>query len=582
MSFPVRTLPLILAAMALSACISPSAPLEEDETSVYGAFLAARYAGVNRDVASAAENYARALGQAPGDPTLADRAFITALLAGDRQQSARLAQATVEVGDPSRLATLYLAADQIARRDYGGAIASLEAAPDYGPFNTLMRDLLMQWAMMGDGRQLAAMDAANSTAAPEFLSAHLWLHKAMLADIAGETEAADGAYRTAAYSSVFPRLAAEMYGNFLERNGRFDEASALYQTNLDASPEEPFALDALRRLDAGERPRRRLTVPEMAARSLFGPATELAAQADMDLSVIYLRMVERLDPAYAPTRMSLAGTLERISLPEAALAEYAAVAEGPFRFAADIDQIWLLGRLARTEEATLLARRLVDESGDIEARLLLADLLRVQGRCPEAVTLYERVIADRDAAGQVGDWRYHYYAGACHYDGDNWPAAERHYEAALRLEPRESRILNDLGYFWIERGERGDEAFEMIMLAAELDPENGNVIDSLGWAHYRLGQYQAAVQALERAAELSPGNATANYHLGDAYWQVGRYLEAGFQWRRAIDLDPRPEQRVGLEYRLAHGQPPAGQQERVVDASEAAPRAAPPDGAGEP
>ncbi|MAC90336.1 tetratricopeptide repeat protein [Maricaulis sp.] len=557
MSFPVRLLPLFLAATALSACASPSDPPADDEASVYGAFLAARYAGVNRDVAGAAANYARALDQAPGDPTLADRAFITALLAGDRSQAARHARTTVEAGDPSRLATLYLASDQIARREYRAAISSLEAAPDYGPFNTLMRDLLMQWALMGDGRELAAMDAANATAAPEFLSAHLWLHKAMLADIAGETEAADGAYRTAAYSSVFPRLAAEMYGNFLEREGRVDEARALYQTNLDASPDEPFVLDALRRLDAGERPKRRLTVPEMASRSLFGPASELAAQADMDLSVIYLRMVERLDPAYAPTRMSLAGTLERISLPEAALAEYAAVAEGPFRFAADIDQIWLLGRLARTEQATTLARRLVDESGDIEARLLLADLLRVQGQCPEAITLYEQVIADRDAAGQAGDWRYHYYAGACHYDADNWSDAEAHYLAALTLSPRESRILNDLGYFWIDRGERIDEAFEMIMLAAELDPENGNVIDSLGWAHYRLGQYEAAVQALERAAELSPGNATANYHLGDAYWQVGRELEAGFQWRRAVDLDPRPEQLEGLEYRIAHGQPPA-------------------------
>ncbi|WP_323762173.1 tetratricopeptide repeat protein [Maricaulis sp.] len=582
MSFPVRMLPLILAATALSACISPPVPPEDDEASVYGAFLAARYAGVNRDVASAAANYARALDQAPGDPTLADRAFITALLAGDRHQSARLAQATVDVGDPSRLATLYLAADQIARRDYNGAISSLNAAPDYGPFNTLMRDLLMQWAMMGDGQQLAAMDAANATAAPEFLSAHLWLHKAMLADVAGETQAADGAYRTAAYSSVFPRLAAEMYGNFLERHGRQDEARALYQANLDASPDEPFALDALRRLDAGERPGRRPSVPEMASRSLFGPATELAAQADMDLSVIYLRMVERLDPAYAPTRLSLAGTLERISLPEAALAEYAAVVEGPFRFAADIDQIWLLGRLARTEQATTLARRLVDESGDIEARLLLADLLRVQGQCPEAITLYEQVIADREAAGQGGDWRYHYYAGACHYDADNWHDAEAHYLAALDLAPRESRILNDLGYFWIDRGERIDEAFEMIMLAAELDPENGNVIDSLGWAHYRLGQYEAAVQALERAAELAPGNATANYHLGDAYWQVGRYLEAGFQWRRAIDLDPRPEQRDGLEYRLTHGRPPSGQPERAVTVTEVARDVAPTDGTGEP
>jgi tetratricopeptide (TPR) repeat protein len=576
MSSPVRILALLLAASALTSCASSTAP-PDDETSVYGAFLAARYAGVNRDVDGAAANYTRALGQAPGNATLADRAFITTLLSGDGEHAAQLAQTTVEAGDPSRLATLYVATDQIARRDYRAAIASLEAAPDYGPFNTLLRDLLLQWALMGDGQTVAAMDAANETLAPGFLSAHLWLHKAMLADIAGEMDAADAAYRTATYSSVFPRLATEMYGNFLERQGRIDDAWVLYESNREANPAEPFVNEALRRLEAGQRPQRRLSVPQMAARSLFGPASDLAGQADMDLSAIYLRMVQRLDPDYAPTRLTLAGTLERIGLPEAALVEYAAVVPGPFRFAADFDRIWLLGRLARTEQATLMARRLVDETGDIEARLLLADLLRVQGGCSEATGLYEAVIAERDMANEPGSWRHHYYAAACYLDADDWPSAERHYLDALALAPRESAILNDLGYFWIDRGERIDEAFEMILLAAELDPENGNVIDSLGWAHYRLENYEAAVEALERAAALVPGNATANYHLGDAYWQVGRELEAGFQWRRSLDLDPSPDQRDGLEYRIANGHPPGEAHQVVEDISRAAE-----DAAGEP
>ncbi|WP_083634964.1 tetratricopeptide repeat protein [Maricaulis sp. W15] len=568
MSFPVRILPLVAAAMVLSSCATSTDPVDEG-TTVYGAFLAARYAGVNRDVAGAAAGYARALDQAPGNATLADRAFITTLLAGDNQLAAELARTTVAAGDPSRLATLYVAADQIAGRDYRAAITSLEAAPDYGPFNALMRDLLLQWALMGDGQALAAMDAANATVSPGFLSSHLWLHKAMLADVAGETAAADNAYRTAVYSAVFPRLATEMYGNFLEREGRAEEAGTLYQTYLEANPADPFVNAAIGRLEAGNRPARRLPVPQMASRALFGPAFDLAEQADMDLSVIYLRLVQRLDPAYAPTRMSLAGVLERISLPDAALAEYAAVADGPYRFVADIERSWLLVQTDRAAEATVLAERLLAETGAREARALLANLLRVQDRCPEAVGLYEQVIAELAAADASGDWRYHYFAAACHYDADNWPAAEAHYLAALELAPRESTLLNDLGYFWIDRGERVEEAFEMILQASELTPENGNVIDSLGWAHYRLGHYEAAVEALERAAELEPGSATANYHLGDAYWQVGRELEAGFQWRRALDLDPRPEQRDGLEYRLEHGHPPGEEQHLAADTTRA-------------
>ncbi|WP_297732644.1 tetratricopeptide repeat protein [uncultured Maricaulis sp.] len=556
MSSSVRMLALCLAATAFSSCASTSAPPEEGG-SVYGAFLAARYAGVNRDVDGAATHYARALDQAPGNATLADRAFITTLLSGNTDQAAQLARSTVQAGDPSRLATLYVAADQIAERRYRDAIASLEAAPDYGPFNTLMRDLLIQWAMMGEGQAVAAMDAANETQAPGFLSSHLWLHKAMLADVAGEAEAADAAYRTAAYSAVFPRLATEMYGNFLEREGRPDEARALYETMLEANPDGPFVTDALRRLDEGARPRRRPGVAQMAGRALFGPASDLAEQADMDLSVIYLRMVQRLDPDYAPTRLALAGTLSRISLPDAALAEYAAITDAPFRFTAEFQRILLLQNMQRTEEANLLANRLWTEDGGVETKLLVADLRRINGQCGEAIPLYEAIIADRDVPA---DWRYHYYAAACYLDQDDWASAEGHYLAALELAPNEATLLNDLGYFWIDRGERIEEAFAMIQQAADADPSNGNVIDSLGWAHYRLGHYEAAVEALERAAALAPGNATANYHLGDAYWQVGRELEAGFQWRRTLDLDPRPEQREGLEYRLTHGRPPNEEQ----------------------
>lgn len=576
MSSPVRILALLLAASALSSCASSTAP-PDDEASVYGAFLAARYAGVNRDVDGAAANYTRALGQAPGNATLADRAFITTLLSGDGEHAAELAQTTMRAGDPSRLATLYVATDQIARRDYRAAIASLEAAPDYGPFNTLLRDLLLQWALMGDGQAVAAMDAANETLAPGFLSAHLWLHKAMLADIAGEMDAADAAYRTATYSSVFPRLATEMYGNFLERQGRIDDARVLYESNRESNPAEPFVNEALRRLETGQRPQRRLSVPQMASRSLFGPASDLAGQADMDLSAIYLRMVQRLDPDYAPTRLTLAGTLERIGLPEAALVEYAAVADGPYRFTADIEQGWLLVQTDRADAATALAERLVSETGAREARILLADIFRGQGRCAEAVGLYEQVIAELAEAGEPGDWRYHSLAAECLHDVNDRLAAEAHYLAALDLAPRQSTLLNNLGYSWIDRGERVEEAFEMIQLAAELAPENGNIVDSLGWAHYRLGHYEAAVQALERAAELEPGSATANYHLGDAYWQVGRELEAGFQWRRALDLDPSPDQRDGLEYRIANGHPPGEAHQVVEDISRAAE-----DAAGEP
>ena len=97
----------------------------------------------------------------------------------------------------------------------------------------------------------------------------------------------------------------------------------------------------------------------------------------------------------------------------------------------------------------------------------------------------------------------------------------------------------------------------MIARAFAADPRNGNIQDSLGWAQYRLGQYDTAVETLEAAVAKQPANAEINHHLGDAYWQVGRRREAGWQWTRVLTLDPDAETRAAVERKLAEGLPAA-------------------------
>ena len=86
-----------------------------------------------------------------------------------------------------------------------------------------------------------------------------------------------------------------------------------------------------------------------------------------------------------------------------------------------------------------------------------------------------------------------------------------------------------------DRGLNLAESLDMIARAADLRPRDGYITDSLGWVHYRMGNYEEAVAPLEKAVELLPYDPTINDHLGDAYWQVGRKTEARFQWRRALN-----------------------------------------------
>src|SRR5262249_38002855 len=100
-----------------------------------------------------------------------------------------------------------------------------------------------------------------------------------------------------------------------------------------------------------------------------------------------------------------------------------------------------------------------------------------------------------------------------------------------------------------------DEGMRMIKRAVEQRADDGYIVDSLGWAYYRLGNMDEAVKQLERAVELKPEDPTINGHLGDAYWRVGRMLEARFQWRHAPDRKPEPEDLVKTEAKLKPGLP---------------------------
>ena len=114
-------------------------------------------------------------------------------------------------------------------------------------------------------------------------------------------------------------------------------------------------------------------------------------------------------------------------------------------------------------------------------------------------------------------------------------------------------VLNYLGYSMIEKRINLAEAIDMVRKAVELKPNDGYIVDSLGWAHYQLGEYEEAVKQLERAVELKPADPVIADHLGDAYWRVGRQLEARFQWQHAKDNKPEPDDLATIEKKLKDG-----------------------------
>jgi tetratricopeptide (TPR) repeat protein len=108
----------------------------------------------------------------------------------------------------------------------------------------------------------------------------------------------------------------------------------------------------------------------------------------------------------------------------------------------------------------------------------------------------------------------------------------------ININSEHAPALNYLGYMLADRGEQLAYALELIERAIAISPDNGAYIDSYGWVHYKLGNYDLALTELERAANLINGDPVIFEHLGDVYKALGNNEEALQYYNRALELDP--------------------------------------------
>lgn len=128
----------------------------------------------------------------------------------------------------------------------------------------------------------------------------------------------------------------------------------------------------------------------------------------------------------------------------------------------------------------------------------------------------------------------HFLRGALQERQKHIDAAEREFRQTLDLDPNNALALNYLGYMLADHGTKLNEALQLVQRAVKLDPENGAYLDSLGWVHYKLGQYALAEQMLEKAVALMPTDPTVRDHLGEVYASTGHLQQAVSQWERSL------------------------------------------------
>lgn len=547
------------APLALLGACAATAPPELDipgvptaaADSAYGMFLAGN-AALNEgrsDEAARFLDLARA--QSGDEATVAERAFTAALLAGDVKKAAELAPDGPTASEPAkRMGRLVKAVESIAEGK--GKLAQEQLAGDTIGFpHRSAAALLGPWAaaQAGDVEGSLVRPQVRGDTTVDYFGQ---LGQAYLYERAKRFDEAETDFKALTAGESPSELVLLGYGGFLERRGRKADAVKLYDTALARNPTNLGLRAARTRAAAGKSAPQAPSIKEGAALAMLAPAATMIAAKQGQIGLAYLRLALRLDPQRNDAWLMVGDFLQAAGDVEGARAAYAKPKSGsPEYGAAQAKLAWSYQQEGQKEAALKLARAAA-ATGDADARLTLSDLLRANEQYDESVQMLGELIGET----QTPDWRLYYARGAALSQMGRWKEAEADLTAALKLRPDEPELLNFLGYSWIDRGERLKEAMAMVEKAVAANPRSGAMIDSLGWAYYRLGDYKTAVEKLEQAVELEAGDPEINNHLGDAYWMVGRKDEAVFQWRRVLTLSPDAKIKGDAERKLASGQGP--------------------------
>ena len=517
-----------------------------------GAYLAARAAMQAGDFDNAAQFLTAAIRSDSGNALLIETAIAAEIGRGNFTRALPLAENLAEMGVQSQLSAIVQMQAMVAAEDWDAVLALVES-PAISP---LADRMARGWAMAGQGDMQGAIDVFATLAQDRGLQSFGLYHKALALALVGDFESADAILSLPPGEGVRPsRRMVVAHAQILSQLGRNAEALALIDRTFPLAA-DPDIADLRARLTAGEAlPWTMVRSPAAGlAEAFYSLAGAILDETD-DVTVLFqARMAQMLDPGHIDATFLVAQLLERLKQDKLAEEAYGLVPKDhPSYPLAALGRADILGRDGEPAAAIEVLRQLTRDYPDlISAELRLADALRGANRLREAVQTYDNVLA-RIPEGDAGAWRVLYARAVTHFTLDDWEAAEPDFQAAIALAPNQPGLLNFYGYSLVERGEKLEEALDMIRHAIALDPQNGAIVDSFGWALYRLGQLDEALPHLERAAELEPTDPVVNDHLGDIYWQVGRIREARFQWARALSFDPAEADAEAIRRKLTEG-----------------------------
>jgi tetratricopeptide (TPR) repeat protein len=529
-----------------------------------GNFIAGIVANASRDLAGAADFFSEALRADPRNPELLDQTFVANLVDGRLTEAFRLAERLAQRDRENSLAHVAMGVRALKAKDFQRARAAFDRAGGNERRTDLTVSLLRAWTLLGSGDLDGALRTVDRFSDPE-LRPFRDFFGGLMADVGKRFPEAEKRLRSAYESDPSSIRFADAYARLLSRRGRIAEAQGIYRQWRERNLGQPFLDAQSLTLFKGEKlDPLAADVSEGVAEVFYSLGSLGSAARDPLTALVYMQFAHYLADGDELITLTIAEFYEQLRQNQRAADTYARIPPASvFGNRAAIGRAAALERLEKTDEAIEALKALLAlHPEDIEAADTLGSIYRARKNWLASIEVYEAAIKATKNVEQK-HWVLFFGRAIGYERAKQWAKAEPDFLKALELlppRPRNAReraeranVLNYLAYSWVDMHMNIDRSFEMLREAVSLAPQDGAIVDSLGWAYYRLGRYEDAVRELERAVLLRAGDVTINDHLGDAYWRVGRRREALFKWQQALDLKPEPEERAAIEKKLENG-----------------------------
>ena len=332
------------------------------------------------------------------------------------------------------------------------------------------------------------------------------------------------------------------YATYLINSGKVDQAKNVIDASLKLYPRN--LLLNQKKLDL-ENERKEINFncqnqSHIIAEILYISANALSSQSIYDFSNFYLNLAKYLNSNFYSYNTLLAENSYKIDDLTQAEKIYDDIKKQGRAFAwyAAKQNAKILIKGNKKEKALKLVKKNYEKIiiKNIYETFDYAEFLKNNEKFEDSIEFYTEVInkidKDHPLYPEVMDGR-----GVAYERVGKWQKAEKDLLSSLDVKPDQAYVINYLAYSWIEKGIKIKESLNMLEKANNLKSNDPYIIDSLGWALFKLKKYRDAKNYLQMAVQLMPADPVVNDHYGDVLWKNGNKIQARYYWRHVLNLD---------------------------------------------